>query len=239
MRRDRVVRPRSRRRRRRDRREVRDDHRLDRRRVEVADGDHRHQVRAIPVRVELLQPRRADVLDDLRPSDRRAVGIAGALQQHRHLRVAHARLGAEAEPPFLEDDAALLLDLGRLERHVVRPVLHDQQRAIDRRRGCRSESGADRPSRRSSVCALTCAPNRIPSAWMNAGDVLPREVQRAVERHVLDEMRQPALVIVLEHRAGVDDESKLGAAARLSVRPDEVLQPVRQPADAGPAGRRR
>ena len=62
--------------------------------------------------------------------------------------------------------------------------------------------------------------------------VLPGKVLGAVERHVLDEMRQPALVVVLEHRAGVDDEPQLGAASRLPVRPHEVLQAVREPAFA-------
>ena len=61
---------------------------------------------------------------------------------------------------------------------------------------------------------------------MNAGDVLLREVQRAVEAHVLDEMRQPALVVVFEHRAGVDDEPQFGAALRLRVRADVVAQAV-------------
>ena len=53
-----------------------------------------------------------------------------------------------------------------------------------------------------------------------------------LKRHVFDEMRQPALVVVLEHRAGVDHQPQLGAASRLPVRPHEVLQAVRQPADA-------
>ena len=38
------------------------------------------------------------------------------------------RSRAEPEPPFFEDDAALLVDLGGIERHVVRPVLEDEQR---------------------------------------------------------------------------------------------------------------
>jgi len=45
-----------------------------------------------------------------------------------------------------------------------------------------------------------------------AGDRLLREVERAVEAHMLDEVRQPALIVVFEHGAGVDDEPELGAA---------------------------
>ena len=44
------------------------------------------------------------------------------------------------------------------------------------------------------------------------------KVLGAVERHVLDEVRQPALVVVFENRAGVDDQPQLGALLRLLVR---------------------
>ena len=113
---------------------MRSDQRLDRGLVEVADGDHRHQVGPVPVRVELLQPVVIDVLDDLRLADRQPLGVARALEQHGKLRVLDPRVGAEPEPPLLEDDAALLVDLGRIERDVVRPVLEDEQRPIDDRR---------------------------------------------------------------------------------------------------------
>ena len=43
------------------------------------------------------------------------------------------------------------------------------------------------------------------------GDVLPGEVPRAVERHVLDEVGQPALVVVLEHRPRLDHQPQFGA----------------------------
>ena len=62
-------------------------------------------------------------------------------------------------------------------------------------------------------------------------DVLLGEVQRAVEGHVLDEVREAALVVVFEHRAGVDHEPQLGARLRLPVRADVVAQTVRQRAD--------
>ena len=45
-----------------------------------------------------------------------------------------------------------------------------------------------------------------------ASEVLPGKVQRAVEAHVLDEVREPALVVILKHGAGIDDEPKLGTA---------------------------
>ena len=62
-------------------------------------------------------------------------------------------------------------------------------------------------------------------------DVLLREVARAIEGHVLDEVRQPALVVVFEHRAGLDGEAKLGASLRLPVGAHVVAQAIRQRAD--------
>ena len=107
------------------------DERFDRRLVEVADGDHRHQLRPVPVGVELLQPLVLEVLDHLHVADRQPLGVARSLEQHRKLLVLHPRAGAAAQPPLLDDDAALLVDLGGIERHVVRPVLEDQERLIE------------------------------------------------------------------------------------------------------------
>ena len=103
------------------------DERLHRGRIEVADDDHRHQIGPIPVGVELLQAIVGERANDLRLADGQALGVAGILQQHRQLRVEDPGVGAETRAPLLEDDATLLVDLGRFERHGVRPVLEDQQ----------------------------------------------------------------------------------------------------------------
>ena len=65
-------------------------------------------------------------------------------------------------------------------------------------------------------------------------DVLLGKVARAVEGHVLDEVRQPALVVVFEHRSGVDHEPELGAVLRLLVGADVVAHAVRERADRDP-----
>ena len=44
--------------------------------------------------------------------------------------------------------------------------------------------------------------------------VLLGEVLAAVERHVLDEVGQAELVVVLDDRADVDDQAQLGALVR-------------------------
>jgi hypothetical protein len=59
-------------------------------------------------------------------------------------------------------------------------------------------------------------------------------VLRAVEGHVLDDVGETTLVVVLEHRAGVDGEAQLGAPLWLGVVPDVIAEPVRQRADGDP-----
>jgi hypothetical protein len=66
-------------------------------------------------------------------------------------------------------------------------------------------------------------------------DLLLLEVLRAVERHVLDEVGEPLLVVVLEHRAGVHRQAQLGPLLGAPVGADVVAEPVRQSAD--PHGR--
>ena len=94
---------------------MRPDHLLDRGGIEVADRDHGHQVGPIPVGVELLQPIVLEVVDDLHGADRDALGVTRALQHDRQLLVLHPGAGAAAQSPLFLDDAALLVDLRRVE----------------------------------------------------------------------------------------------------------------------------
>ena len=63
-----------------------------------------------------------------------------------------------------------------------------------------------------------------PEALHERGDVLLRKIARAIEGHVFDEVRQSALVVVLEHRPGLDGEPKFGAAGGLPVHADVGAQ---------------
>ena len=71
----------------------------------------------------------------------------------------------------------------------------------------------------------------MPSACMKLTISCFGKWQRAVEGHVLDEMRQPPLVFVFEHRACLHHEPKLGARLRQPVLADVIAQAVRQRAD--------
>ena len=53
-----------------------------------------------------------------------------------------------------------------------------------------------------------------------------REIFRPVEGHVLEEVGEPLLVVVLHERSGVDEEAHADAIRRFGVREDGVAQPV-------------
>jgi hypothetical protein len=65
-------------------------------------------------------------------------------------------------------------------------------------------------------------------------DFLLREVGRAVEAHVLHEVREPALIVILENRSCVDDEPELGPGLRILVGTHVVPHAVGERADRDP-----
>ena len=50
----------------------------------------------------------------------------------------------------------------------------------------------------------------------------------AIEGHVLDEVREPLLIVLLVHRAGLDRQLEADALFRARVAADVVGEPVRQ-----------
>jgi hypothetical protein len=120
------------------------------------------------------------------------------------------------------------------ERRVAGPVLEHVERRLDRL----LVVGGDLEH----VDRLVEGRVRVDvGAELHAGvleeidELLPLEAARAVEEHVLEEVRDAALVLLLEHGARVDDEPQLGAVRRLDVPPDVVGEPVVELAD--PDGR--
>ena len=212
---------------------MRPDERFDLRRIEVAHGDHRHEIGPIPIRVELLQTVVRERPNDVRLSDGEALGIARVLEQDGQLHVQHAGACAEAHAPLFQDDAALFLDLGRIEGDGVGPILQDQQRPVDHvgivggnlqlvdgliKAGVGVDVRAEAHARRLQKC----------------DDLLLREVTRAVEAHVFHEVREAPLVVVFENRTRADDQPKRRAALRLLVGAHVVAQTVGERADGNP-----
>ena len=203
---------------------------LDRRHLEVADRDDGHQVRPIPVGVELLETVVVEVVDDVHAADGDARGVPRSFHEDRELHVLHPRVRAAAEAPFLADDTALLVDLGRIEREVVRPVFEREECLVDHV----GPVGRDLQD----VDGLVEAGEGVHARAHPHADGLHelhqlvlREMRRAVKRHVLDEVRQPPLVLVFEHGPGLDDQAQFGAVLRLVVGANVIVEAVGERAD--------
>ena len=202
----------------------------DRRRVDVADHDDGHAVRAIPGLVEVLQARGGEAAQDLGRADRDALGVARLVVEDRRLLLEDAPRRALAQPPLLDHHAAFLVDLLRVERHAAGKVGQREQPLVDqpflvgghlqhvdrlvkRRVGVdvRAEARAGGLEERDQLAGL--------------------EVLRAVERHVLEQVREPALVVVFEHRAGLHGQPHQHPLFRARVLAHVVAQAVGQRAD--------
>ena len=195
--------------------------------VNVADDDDRLPFRPVPGVVERAQPRHRGVADDLRFADRQPLGVARVVEEHRELLVADARSGAQPAAPLLDDDAAFLVhfllrerqsagkvgERGQAFRHDVRLVAR-QVEHVDGfveagvRVHVRAEPRADRFEVRHQLARL--------------------EVRAAVERHVLDQVREPKLIVGLEQRSRLHREPHRHALRGPRIRPDEVGEAVGQ-----------
>ena len=210
--------------------EVRHDEALDAVALEVAHRDDRHQVRSVPVVIEALEGLGRSTFEDLPLTDRETLGVLRSGEQDGELLVTDSCLGAEAEPPLLDHHAALLVHLLLLEGHRLSPLAQDLEARLEQpglvgryfehvdgfvEAGVGVDVGTEAHAGRLEIVDQ-----------LETGEVL-----RAVECHVLDEVGQTLLIVVLLHRAGVDDQPQLGPLGRLSVDPDVVGEAVVEPAD--------
>ena len=207
------------------RREVLADLGLDQRRIEVAHGDHGHQVGPVPALVVGPQLLHGRGFEDLGQADRAAVGVAGGAEEQREQVGLEARREPLIQAPLLEHDAALELHLVGVEADRVRPVaenlegrledlgvvgrdLQEVQRVVVA--GLGVEIGAKAAADRLEV----------------VDDLLLGEARRPVEGHVLDEVGQPALLVLLKDGTRLHDQGQLPPAGRFLVLPDVVDEAV-------------
>jgi hypothetical protein len=197
--------------------------------VEIAHRHNRHEVGAVPGLIEPADRLRRTGSDALRGPDRQSVGVPGILEQHRQVPVEHSLPRPPARSPFLQHHPALLPDLGGVERHAVSPVFQNLERAGQNPRAVighlelihRLVEGGR---------GVEIGPEAHPDGLDVVHQFLLGEVGGTVERHVLDEMSQSPLVVVLQHRPGVHHQTEFGPVRRPPVDPDVVAEPIGEPA---------
>ena len=194
-------------------------------RIEIAHHGHRHQVGPVPALIEGAQVVRRGRLDHLGQADREPLGVARIPEQHGVLQVSDARARATPGAPFLQYHPAFLFHLLRIEGNGERPVAEHLERGLDYggivrwyldlvdgfvERGVGVEIGAELGTDRFQVF----------------DDFVPGKAFGTVESHVLDVVREAALVLLLEDRAGAQGQPELGAVERFAVFLDVVGQAV-------------
>ncbi len=195
--------------------------------IEVPNRHHRHQVRPIPIPVEARQGPVVKALQHFPLADDQPLGVARAAEQDGKLLVEYPGGRASAQPPLLDHDSPLLIDLLRLETDVMGPVLQDLKRrgyqlnAVGRHLQhvhgfvetgvgvqVRAESHAD--------------PLEV------VYQLLLLEMLGPVEGHMLDEVCQTPLLISFQDGAGLHHQAQLRPVSGLGVLAYVVPQPVRQ-----------
>src|SRR3546814_319978 len=199
-------------------------------RISVADHDHRRPVRPVPAFVKRAQAFRRRASQGCVSADRVTLGDLETGVEERPALLHHA--GGELGSPafFGEDDAPLRLDGGGIKQRRVDHVGEDVETEVDLLR-----VGAGKVE---LIDGLGRAGGRIGVAAEAGAQFLPglprlavAEACRAAERHVLDEVRPPPLMVLLVERAGVDPEPDRDLAGGKRVLPHRIMDAVGERAE--------
>ena len=199
-----------------------------RRAIEVADDDDRHVVGTIPLIVEAADRGGGRALDQRRVADRLTERIARVAVEHRvHVILVALRCRVEqTHAPLAHHDAALRLHFVRVDRDAAaHPIAQHREPAI--------ENLSIVGGQREHVDGFVLARERVqvraeahPARLDEVDEITVRKVRRPVERHVLEEVREPALIFILEQAARVHREPKLDAMRGHCVGAQIVAKPV-------------
>ena len=198
------------------------DHLLDRVHVEVAHGNHGHEIGPVPRLVVAPHGLRGRSAHDLHVADGLAVGVAGIAEEHRQQLLADAaRRVLIAQPPLFHDHAALRIHLFGIDGRVRGPVFQHVKtggqnlgivgghaQLVDRlvEGGVGVEIGTEADAQ----------------ALQEIHQLLLGKAAGAVEEHVFQEVGETQLVGIFLERAGVDGQAQFGSVLRLGVAFDDV-----------------
>ena len=179
--------------------------RFDDRGIEVADGDDGHEIGSVPALVEGVELGDGRVLDDVDQANGTALGIAGVAEQSQVDAIAPAGVEALAEAPLLQHHASLQLDLLRIETDGVGPVAEDLEGRLEDLR----ITGGDLEEVDGRVVRgirVQVGPEAAADRLEVFDDLVLGEALGAVEGHVLDEVGEAALLLLLQDGTGLDHE---------------------------------
>src|SRR5262245_64350798 len=203
---------------------------FDSRLIKIADSDNGHQIRPIPIFVELLQCFRFEILNDFRFANRNSLRIVRALEQNRKEFIRCARAGSSSQTPLFHDDATLFVNLLVVKRHVMRPVLEYQKRFVHDFWFIRRDLKHVNSLVEAGVGVQVGAESHA-EGLDELHNLVFRKVCRAVEGHMFDKMGKSLLVVIFQNGSGLYNKSKLSALLGFFVRPDVIAKSIGQLVD--------
>ena len=194
--------------------------------IQITDDDDRLVVGTVPLVVETLQGIVLEALQSVEIADQVAVLVAGSLAESLQELHRRAPRGAVARAELLHDDAALGVDLFGLQRDEVRPVVQDEHCGVDdslaRGRHVGDVVDGVVPAR----SGVEVVSELHADGLQILDELLSGEVLRAVEGHVLEEVGQTLLVVLLLDGAHVVENVEIRLPLGLFVMTDVVGHPV-------------
>jgi hypothetical protein len=202
-------------------------HRLGLVQVDVAD-DHQHAVvGAVPPSVVADQLLARGAAHDVRKADRQPLRHPRSGKDGGEQLLEHPLARPLARVHLLQDDAALLLDALRQQAQAEGEVRHAQQALLHglgvRVRQRKHERGLVEAREGVLVVAEGQA-----DRFEVLHQLARREVLAAFEGHVLEEVRQPALVVILVDRSAAHVQPDAHALRRRLVRAQPAPEAVRE-----------
>ena len=199
--------------------------------VKVADGDEGGPVRTVIGVVEFDEPLAWGGANDVEITDREAVGQALAGGQQGQLRLGGAERGRIPGPLLAFDDAAFRVQGGGVHQRLGDLFAHDAQGRIDRlvirARQFQLVEGLVKAGRGIGVGAEGQTQTLEDTQQLILGDV-----GRPVEGHVLHEVGQPQLVLILHQRAGIDAQAQGRLPGRGRIAHDRILHAIGKDTEA-------
>ncbi len=190
--------------------------------VDVADDIDRLVVGTVPRVVELFERLVVEALQAVEITDQVALGILRVLIQGFEHGYGRTPLGSVAGAQLLHDDAALRIDLRRLQGDEVRPVVQDRKGGVD-------SALASHRNVLYHILGIVPARAGIEVVAEHYADLfqivyhgLARKVLRTVEGHMFEEVSQTLLVVVLLYGTHVMQDVEAGLTLGLLVVADVV-----------------
>ena len=196
--------------------------------VDITHNDDSLVVRTVPFMVIVAEFLVLEVVNDRHKTYRQTHTILRTGVQLGQYTLEDTLCGGRTELPLLVDDTAFLVDFLSVEGQSVRPVLKDEDTGVDGTLSCcryiahavyrlvDARVGIEVAAELHSQSTCVFEERRV------------REMLRAVEGHVLQEMGQTALVLVLLNGAHTLSNVEIGHMLRPLVVPDVVGQSVWQ-----------